>query len=97
MASTPITSWRSQIHVLRSSGRCWICAASTPNSAANGVWLHRTLHAPIHTNASYANVNAVMAKHYFGAWRPTSELVNDLARIGQLLEGVSFRCSRWMI
>jgi len=57
-----------------------------PNSAANGVWLHRTLHAPIHTNAYYANVTVVMAKYYFGAWRPTSELVNDLARIGQLLE-----------
>ena len=57
-----------------------------PNSAANGVWLHKSVHAPIHTNAYYANVNAVMAKHYFAAWRPTSELVNDLKRIGQLLE-----------
>lgn len=36
-------------------------------------------------NAYYANVNALMAKYYFGAWRPTSELVGDLARIGQLL------------
>jgi A nuclease family of the HNH/ENDO VII superfamily with conserved AHH len=32
-----------------------------PNSAANGVWLPRVVHAPIHTNAYYANVNMVMA------------------------------------
>lgn len=56
-----------------------------PNSAANGVWLPRVVHAPIHTNAYYANVNMVLGKYYFGAFRPTLELVHDLARIGKLL------------
>ena len=40
----------------------------------------------MHTNAYYANVNAVMAKYYWGVPRPTSELVADLNRIGQLLQ-----------
>ncbi len=58
-----------------------------PNSAANGVWLHKSVHVPIHTNAYYANVNAVMGrKYYFNRFRPTSELVDDLARIGKLLQ-----------
>jgi hypothetical protein len=57
-----------------------------PNSAANGVWLPRAMHAPIHTNGYYANVNTVMAKYYFQPFRPTSELVSDLARLGQLLQ-----------
>lgn len=57
-----------------------------PNSAANGVWLHRSMHAPIHTNAYYANVNMVTAKYYFNPFKRTSELVNDLARIGGLLK-----------
>lgn len=48
------------------------------------------MHAPIHTNAYYADVNAVMAKYCFGMPRPTSELVNDLARIGQLLQREQF-------
>ena len=41
---------------------------------------------PINTNAYYANVDAVMAKYYWGIPRPTSELVRDLGRIGQLLQ-----------
>lgn len=57
-----------------------------PNSAANGVWLHRSVHAPIHTNAYYANVNAVMGNYWFNHLRETSELVNDLTRIGRLLQ-----------
>jgi len=44
------------------------------------------VHAPIHTNAYYANVNMVLGKYYFGAFRPTSALVHDLARIGKLLK-----------
>ena len=57
-----------------------------PNSAANGVWLHQSVHTGIHTNAYYANVNAVAGKYYFQSWRPTSDLVDDLARIGKLLQ-----------
>jgi HNH/ENDO VII superfamily nuclease len=36
-----------------------------PNSPANGVWLKKSMHTPIHTNAYYANVNAVTAKYFF--------------------------------
>jgi hypothetical protein len=57
-----------------------------PNTAANGVWLHRSIHEPMHTNAYYANVNIVVGKYNFNALLPTSQLVGDLARIGQLLE-----------
>lgn len=57
-----------------------------PNSAVNGAWLHVSLHSKMHTNAYYANVNAVMAKYYWDVPRPTSELVADLNRIGQLLQ-----------
>ena len=57
-----------------------------PNSAANGVWLHRTVHAPIHTNAYYANVNTVMAKYYFNPMLSNAQLVRDLERIGRLLK-----------
>jgi hypothetical protein len=31
------------------------------------------------------------------AWRPTSELVNDLRASGSFWRRVSFSCSRWMI
>lgn len=57
-----------------------------PNSAANGVWLHRTVHAPIHTNAYYANVNTVVAKYYFNPMLSNAQLVRDLERIGRLLK-----------
>jgi hypothetical protein len=57
-----------------------------PNSPANGVWLKRSMHTPIHTNAYYANVNAVTAKYFFNPSRPTSGLIDDLARIGQYLQ-----------
>jgi hypothetical protein len=57
-----------------------------PNSPANGVWLLRTAHAPIHSNAYYANVNAVMAKYYFNPTLSNARLVDDLARIGRLLQ-----------
>ncbi len=57
-----------------------------PNSAANVVWLQRSVHAPIHTNAYYANVNAVMGKYWFNSLRETSALLDDLARIGQFLQ-----------
>jgi len=33
----------------------------------------------------YANVNAVIGKYHFNPFLPTSELVRDLARLGQLL------------
>ena len=39
-----------------------------------------------HTNAYYANVNAVVGKYHFNAFRPTSELVGDLQRLGELLQ-----------
>ncbi len=57
-----------------------------PNAAANGVWLRRAAHAPIHTNAYYSNVNTVLMKYYWGVPRPTSELIKDLDRIGRLLQ-----------
>jgi hypothetical protein len=57
-----------------------------PNTAANGVWLNKVAHQALHTNAYYANVNAALAKYYFGVPRPTTELVNDLAHIGRLLQ-----------
>jgi hypothetical protein len=57
-----------------------------PNSPANGVWLPKAMHAPTHTNAYYANVNAVIGKYHFNSFLPTSELVRDLARLGQLLQ-----------
>ncbi|CAN5218726.1 hypothetical protein BH20ACT16_BH20ACT16_04730 [soil metagenome] len=44
------------------------------------------MHAPIHTNAYYANVNAVTGKYHFNAFVPQAQLVDDLARIGQLLQ-----------
>ena len=34
--------------------------AIQPNGAANGVWLRRSVHGPVHTNGYYANVNAVV-------------------------------------
>lgn len=56
------------------------------NSAANGVWLHPAVHLSSHSNAYYANVNAVVGKYHFNTFRPTSELVRDLQRLGELLQ-----------
>ena len=33
-----------------------------PNTASNGVSLHRSVHEPMHTNAYFANVNMVVGK-----------------------------------
>ena len=57
-----------------------------PNDAANGVWIHPAAHLSSHTNAYYANVNAVVGKYYFNSFRPTSELLRDLQRIGEVLQ-----------
>ena len=57
-----------------------------PNTASNGVWLHKSVHQPMHTNAYFANVNMVVGKYRFNAMLPTSRLVEDLARVGQLLQ-----------
>jgi hypothetical protein len=56
------------------------------NDAANGVWLRPAVHASSHSYAYYANVNAVVGKYHFNSFRPTSELVRDLQRIGELLQ-----------
>jgi HNH/ENDO VII superfamily nuclease len=57
-----------------------------PNSASNGVWLQRSVHESMHTNAYYANVNMVVGKYHFNPMLPTAQLVRDLARVGQLLQ-----------
>jgi hypothetical protein len=64
-----------------------------PNSSANGVWLHRAMHAPIHTNAYYANVNAVMAKYYFGRGARHLSWSATLLRSAGCCRRDSFRCS----
>lgn len=57
-----------------------------PNDAANGVWISPAAHPSSHTNAYYANVNAVVGKYYFNSFRLTSELLRDLQRIGEVLQ-----------
>ncbi len=81
----PTTSCPTAILELGLLGWCSRCAASDqrrrqrrldPSGGASF----------LHTKANYANVNAVVGKYYFNSFRPTSELIRDLQRIGEVLQ-----------
>lgn len=82
-ATMPTTSCPTPILELSLLGWCSRCAASnqtTPPTACGSI--QRCMLPP----NSYANVNAVVGKYYFNSFRPTSELVRDLQRLGELLQ-----------